>query len=90
MVEKLYADRDLVYWMWDSRSWRNRWCFVISSLSTLRCMVRGAALARSRLKAAKPSRSLDISVQLLGDEMMESRQYWHTWVSGTIVPVSLS
>jgi len=41
-------------------------------------MVKGAALARFRLNAAKPFRSLDISVQLLGVEMMESRQYWHT------------
>ena len=53
-------------------------------------MVRGVAFARSRLNSAKPSRWLDISDQLSGVEMMESRQYRHTCVSGTIDLASLS
>jgi len=44
----------------------------------LRWMAKGAALARSRLNIAKSFRSLCISVQLWGDEVMESRQYRHT------------
>jgi len=53
-------------------------------------MVRGAALARYRLNAAKSLRSLNIRVQLSGVEMIESRQYRHICVSGAIDLVSTS
>jgi len=53
-----------------------------------RCMSmvtsRRAAFARSRLAFANSIRSSDISVQFSGAEVMDSRQYRHTCVSGTI------
>lgn len=44
----------------------------------------GAALARSKLTAAMSSFKVDTNVQFLGVETMDSRQYRHTWVIGTI------
>ena len=48
-------------------------------------MTRGAALARSGLKAVTSSlHELDINVQFSGAETIDSHQYRHTWVSGKI------
>ena len=46
---------------------------------------RGAVLHRSRLNRAMPFCSLDTDVRFLGVEMMDSRQYRHTWVCSVIV-----
>ena len=51
---------------------------------------RGAALARSKLNTANFLLLLEINVQFSGVEMMQLRQYRHTWVSGIIDPASSS
>lgn len=43
--------------------------------------LRGVALARCKLNAAKPSLLLDIDPQFQGSGMMDPRQDRHTWVS---------
>ena len=64
------------------------------SHSVTKCMERvifkGVALARSKLTAAMCSFRLDINDQFPGNEMIDSRQYRHTWVDETIEIASSS
>ena len=55
---------------------------MIEYVSSRSC--RGAALDRSRLSAVRPKWFEDICVQFSGAEVMDSRQYRHTQVRGTI------
>jgi len=80
MTEQHSALRASVFCMQGARRSGSQWDFVPKYMVSF----RGAALARSKLNAANLLLLLEINVQCSGVEMMESRQYWHTWVSGII------
>ena len=75
--------KDTTFWKWGVMMMSG-----IRGRRVAQCMVsqmtRGTALARSRLNAATRSHEPDINVQFSGVDTMDSRQYRHTWVRGTI------
>ena len=56
----------------------------------LSCSLRGAAWHRSKLNSVKRNDSVGIDVQFPGVEMMDSRQYRHTGVSGMMPLTSVA
>ena len=77
--------RDRMVWKWDTKMLENE------ELEDMqRVISRGAALAHWRHTVAMSSFLPDINVQFPGAEIIDSRQYRHTCVSGMIEIASLS
>ena len=82
MVIRSINDRVPIFWIYGTGTQGD------VQPSPMKETCRGDALARSRVNIVNSLLRFDIRVQLAGSDVMQLRQYRHTWVNGTISLVS--